>query len=44
VNPQTFTLRTMPERVARVGDVWADLLGRGQSLKRASQQLERLRK
>src|SRR5262249_55958976 len=42
VNPQTFTLRTMPERVARTGDVWADLLRHGQSLKRASEQLQRL--
>jgi bifunctional non-homologous end joining protein LigD len=25
VTPQTFTLRTMPERVAEVGDVWSDL-------------------
>jgi bifunctional non-homologous end joining protein LigD len=43
VNPQTFTLRTMPERVARAGDVWADLLQHGQSLKRASEQLQSLR-
>jgi bifunctional non-homologous end joining protein LigD len=44
VNPQTFTLRTMPERLATSGDVWADLLHRGQSLKHASEQLQRLRK
>jgi bifunctional non-homologous end joining protein LigD len=24
-SPQAFTLRTLPERVSRVGDVWADL-------------------
>jgi bifunctional non-homologous end joining protein LigD len=42
VNPQTFTLRTMPERVAKAGDLWADLLRHGQSLKRANEQLQRL--
>jgi bifunctional non-homologous end joining protein LigD len=29
VNSQTFTLRNMPERVATIGDVWADLGRRG---------------
>jgi bifunctional non-homologous end joining protein LigD len=33
VQPQSFTLRNMAERVADVGDVWADLLRRGRSLK-----------
>ena len=27
VGPQTFTLRTMRERVARVGDLWSDMRG-----------------
>ena len=40
VSPATFTLRSMPERVARVGDLWADLRRRGRSLKRP---MERLR-
>ena len=40
VSPATFTLRNMPERVARVGDLWADLRRRGRSLKRP---MERLR-
>jgi bifunctional non-homologous end joining protein LigD len=40
VEPATFTLRNMPERVAKAGDVWADLKKRGYSLKRP---LERLR-
>jgi bifunctional non-homologous end joining protein LigD len=26
VHPQTFTLRTMPERLAQVGDLWHDLV------------------
>jgi bifunctional non-homologous end joining protein LigD len=39
VEPQTFTLRNMGERLARVGDVWADLGRRGRSLKRATARL-----
>jgi bifunctional non-homologous end joining protein LigD len=38
--PQTFTLRTMAERTARVGDVWSEMLSCGQSLEAA---VERLR-
>ena len=41
VGPAAFTLRNMPERVAKVGDLWADLTKRGYSLKRP---MERLRK
>jgi len=41
VNPRTFTLRNVPERVAAIGDVWSDLPQRGHSLKRASERLER---
>jgi bifunctional non-homologous end joining protein LigD len=37
--PQTFTLRTMLQRVAEVGDVWSDL--RAQSLERAGEELAR---
>lgn len=33
VSPASFTLRTMPERIAAEGDVWADLHRRGRSLK-----------
>jgi bifunctional non-homologous end joining protein LigD len=33
VGPRTFTLRNMPDRVARVGDLWADMRRRGRSLK-----------
>jgi bifunctional non-homologous end joining protein LigD len=41
VAPQTFTLRTMAERVASVGDLWANLYERPWSL---DQPLERLGK
>jgi bifunctional non-homologous end joining protein LigD len=33
VGPKTFTLRTMAQRVADRGDLWADLLNKKQSLK-----------
>jgi len=42
VGPGTFTLRTMPDRVARVGDLWADMRRRGRSLKRPGEKLRRL--
>jgi bifunctional non-homologous end joining protein LigD len=38
--PQTFTLRTMADRIAGAGDPWADL--RSQSLERALERLEPL--
>jgi bifunctional non-homologous end joining protein LigD len=41
VDPQTFTLRNMPARVAAVGDPWADLSRRGRSLKRPFVELQR---
>ena len=41
VKPDTFTLRNMPQRVAKVGDLWADMRKRGRSLK---QPMEKLRK
>ncbi len=44
VDPGTFTLRNMPERVARVGDLWADMRRRGRSLKRPSEKLRQLLK
>jgi bifunctional non-homologous end joining protein LigD len=34
VGPTTFTLRSMAKRVAKVGDLWADLLTSRQSLKK----------
>jgi bifunctional non-homologous end joining protein LigD len=42
VHPATFTLRNMPDRIARVGDVWADMRRRGRSLKRPMEILEKL--
>jgi bifunctional non-homologous end joining protein LigD len=34
VSPKSFTLRNMEARVARVGDLWSDMLRRGRSLAR----------
>jgi bifunctional non-homologous end joining protein LigD len=42
VAPATFTLRTLPGRVAKVGDVWADMRKRGRSLTRPAEKLRRL--
>ena len=39
VGPRTFTLRTMPERVAAVGDGWSDMPERGFSVGRAMELL-----
>jgi bifunctional non-homologous end joining protein LigD len=43
VGPRSFTLRNMPERAAKAGDLWADLRRRGRSLKRPIEILRRLR-
>jgi bifunctional non-homologous end joining protein LigD len=42
VGPATFTLRNMPKRVAKVGDLWADMRRRGRSLKQPMEKLRRL--
>ena len=39
VEPTSFTLRNMPARIKRVGDLWADLLRHGRSLKRPYEKL-----
>jgi bifunctional non-homologous end joining protein LigD len=44
VAPGTFTLRNTPARIKKVGDLWADLLRKGRSLKRPSEKLTRLMK
>jgi len=44
VGPQTFTLRTMPGRIADVGDLWADMQRRGRSLKQPMDKLGRFKK
>ena len=41
VHPQTFTLRTMRDRVAQVGDLWADMR-RGRSLARPMERVRAL--
>jgi len=41
IGPQTFSIRTMPERLAAVGDLWGDLFARGRSLRKP---IEKLRK
>jgi bifunctional non-homologous end joining protein LigD len=43
VGPRTFTLRTMKDRIAAVGDPWADMRKRKRSLKRPIEQVRRLR-
>jgi len=40
VSPGSFTLRTMPERIAAVGDLWGDLHRRGRSLKRPMEKVK----
>jgi bifunctional non-homologous end joining protein LigD len=42
VSPRSMTLRTMADRLARAGDLWADLLDRKQSLRAALARLERM--
>ena len=41
VSPQSFTLRNMPARIAKVGDAWADMPRKGRSLTRAIAKLQR---
>ena len=43
VGPRSFTLTTMPARIAEVGDLWADLRKRGRSLRRAIQKLQSMK-
>ncbi len=40
--PRTFTLRNMPDRIAAVGDLWADMRRRKRSLRGATARLRRL--
>jgi bifunctional non-homologous end joining protein LigD len=42
VHPGTFTVRNMPERIAKIGDVWADMRRRARSLKRPLEKLRQL--
>ena len=40
VGPGTFSLRTMAERMTKMGDVWADMRKRGRSLRRPIARLQ----
>jgi bifunctional non-homologous end joining protein LigD len=42
VDPATFTLRNIPARVEKVGDLWADMRRRGRSLKGPTAKLRHL--
>ena len=42
VAPGSFTLRNMPDRVAKMGDLWAEMGRRKRSLKRPIEKLRRL--
>jgi bifunctional non-homologous end joining protein LigD len=39
VVPRTFTLRSMPARIAEIGDLWADMRRKRRSLRRAIEQI-----
>ena len=43
VDPGTFTVRDMPERIEKVGDLWGDMKRRGRSLKTPIAKLRALR-
>jgi bifunctional non-homologous end joining protein LigD len=42
VGPRTFTLRSMPARIAAVADLWSGMRARGRSLRRAVARLREL--
>jgi bifunctional non-homologous end joining protein LigD len=42
VEPQTFTLRNVPARVAAIGDLWAEMLRKERSLTRPIEKLRRM--
>ena len=42
IKPDTFTIKNMPARVARMGDLWADMRKRGRSLKQPMEKLGKL--
>jgi bifunctional non-homologous end joining protein LigD len=42
LDPADFTIKTMQNRIADVGDLWKPVLGKGIDLKNALQALERL--
>jgi bifunctional non-homologous end joining protein LigD len=42
VTPASFNLRNMPARIAKSGDIWADMRRRGRALTRAMEKAQRL--
>ncbi len=42
VHPRTFTLRTMADRIAKVGDLWSDMRRRRRALRAAVKTLQRI--
>ena len=44
LDPKAFTIKTIGRRLARVGDLWKPVLGRGIDLKRCLDKLEKMRK
>ena len=42
VSPQSFTLRTMPDRLRQVGDLWGDMRRRARSLAQPMAKLQKL--
>ena len=42
VSPASFTIRNLPERIASVGDLWADLLKTKRSLRSPIERLEKM--
>jgi bifunctional non-homologous end joining protein LigD len=42
VGPRTFTIRTMADRIAGVGDLWSGMLRRRRSLRRAMERLRQI--
>ena len=44
VHPRSFTLRSMHSRIAKVGDLWAEMSARGQPLDPAIERLRELQK
>jgi bifunctional non-homologous end joining protein LigD len=42
VHPRTFTLRTMTDRIAKVGDLWLDIRRRRRGLRSATEKLQSL--
>ena len=42
VDPDTFTMKNMPARIKKVGDLWAEVLRKGRSLKKPIEKLKRM--